>query len=276
MIITVDIGNTDIVCGVFKDNELLYHWRFSSSTKSSTDEYMMKYFSLFKIYELDYKKKIQGSIIGSVVPELIRKHHKALYNLLGMPPIIVNSQLHWNIHLSFDHPEEVGVDRLLNVLAAKELYGLPALVVDYGTATTIDIISEDAEYLGGIIAPGILISRDALSTRTAQLPSISLEIPPAVIGKNTVASMRSGILHGSAGQTQHLLEKIRREFPTSQEPYLILTGGFANLMNQLLPFKAIVDPYLTLKGLNILYLQNRQYSSGEGKSGISPERSKTE
>ncbi len=261
MIITVDIGNTDIVCGVFKNNELLHHWRFSSSTKSSTDEYMMKYFSLFKIYEIDYRKDIQGAIIGSVVPELIRKHHKALYNLLGKTPVIVNSTLEWNMKLSFEHPEEIGVDRLLNVLAAKELYGLPAMVVDYGTATTIDIISENAEYLGGTIAPGILISRDALSTRTAQLPSISLEVPPAVIGKNTVSSMRSGILYGSAGQTQHLIEKIMKEFPTSREPYLILTGGFANLMHQLLPFEALVDPYLTLKGLNILYLQNPHSSS---------------
>ncbi len=276
MIITVDIGNTDIVCGVFKDNELLYHWRFSSSTQASTDEYMMRYFSLFKIHEIDYKNNIQGAIIGSVVPELNRKHYKALLYLLEQHPIIVSSNLLWNLTLNFDKPKEIGVDRLLNVLAAKELYGLPALVVDYGTATTIDIISEESEYLGGTIAPGILISRDALSTRTAQLPSISLEVPPDVLGKNTISSMRSGILYGSAGQTQYLIERIRREFRTSREPHLILTGGFANLMSKLLPFKSIVDSYLTLKGLNILYLQNRHLGGGEGNSGSSPDLSKTE
>ena len=261
MLLTVDIGNTNIVIGIFKGDELIYHWRIGTAVKYSTDEYMIKFYNLFKIAGIDYRKEIKGIIIGSVVPELVRKIEKAYFNLTGISPVIADVNLDWGMKIRYDIPSQVGVDRLLNSLAAKKLYGIPTLIVDFGTATTIDVVSEEGNYEGGTISPGINISTEALFEKTAKLPHISIAIPKRVLGKNTVESMRSGILLGTAGQVKYLIEKIKEENPSLKKSKIIFTGGFSRLMEKILDFlNPIIDPFLTLKGLKLLYYKNNSQS----------------
>lgn len=260
MVLAVDIGNTNIVIGVFNtDQELLYQWRISSNSDASADEYLIKFYNLFRIAKIDYQKELKGCIIASVVPELIRKTQKALHSLIGVMPMIADEKLNWDIINDYDHPRQVGVDRLLNSLAAKAFYGLPALVIDFGTATTIDVVSSDSRYLGGTISPGIQISSEALFERTAKLPHISLSKPTHTIGKTTVESMRSGILLGAVGQITYLIDKMKQEYEDLKDCNIILTGGLSNFISPMMEeYAPKVDSSLTLKGLNLLFLMNQK------------------
>ncbi|HHE71085.1 MAG TPA: type III pantothenate kinase, partial [Chloroflexi bacterium] len=210
MLLCVDIGNTNIVLGVYRGEELVTHWRVATVHERMADEYAMLLLQLFSCSRHD-PAILQGVAISSVVPPLTGTFTKLSEAYLGLTPLVVDAGVRTGVRIRYDNPREVGADRVVNAAAAYRLYGGPACIVDFGTATTFDAISAEGDYLGGAIAPGIRISAEALFTRTAKLPRIDLVRPPRAIGSNTVHSMQSGILFGYVGLVEGMVARFRAE-----------------------------------------------------------------
>lgn len=244
MLLCIDIGNTNIVLGVYKGSRLLLSRRILTQ-KMNAD----KYRSVFK--KLLGSRKIEGIIICSVVPEVTPALSGALESLYKIKPKIVGRNIKAPIVNRYKRPKQVGQDRLVNAVAVKRKYGYPAIVVDYGTAVTFDLVSKKGEYLGGIIVPGIEISLQTLSKRAALLPKIKLARPKSLLGKDTVNSMRSGVLHGLGALTDGLVAKLRKKYG-SRIP-VIATGGHSRLIASFTNSINKVDQNITLEGLRIIY-----------------------
>jgi len=255
VILVVDVGNTNIVLGIYKKRELLYHWRLSTNRGATVDEYGIMIHNLFHIAGVTLDR-IEGVIVSSVVPPLMRTLEQLCRQYLHHAPLIVGPGIKTGLNIRYENPREVGADRIVNAVAGVEKYGAPLIVVDFGTATTFDYIDENGNYLGGAIVPGIGISTEALYQRAAKLPRIELVKPKSVVGRNPVTSMQAGIIFGYAGQVDGIVGRIRREFNVS--PKVVATGGLAEMIAGESETIDLVDPLITLEGLRIIYERNQE------------------
>lgn len=254
MILTIDAGNTNSVFALFDQQKLVKTWRFASNPKRTADDYAILLLGALQL-EGWGPKDIIGIIIANVVPALDYPLRKLCEQYFNQDPVVVKVDLLQSLlAVDVDHPREVGADRLVNAIAAKVFYQLPALIVDLGTATTIDVIDQAGVYKGGIIAPGVHLSVQALQQAAAKLPTIALQRPDHVIGRNTVTAMQSGIYWGYVGLIKELLYRIvESEGWNQDEICYIATGGLAGFFYQDIRAKIILDPDLTLKGLSYIY-----------------------
>lgn len=250
MLLAIDIGNSHIVCGVFHDSTLISHWRLSSDHSKTPDEYSIVLRSLLQSHKIQ-PEDILGCIVTSVVPPLTHIFDLLAQSLIGQPPLIVTSACPHGLILRYSNPEEIGTDRLVNAAAAFASYRRSVIIVDFGTATTFCIVTQEGEYLGGTIAPGLKSAADTLHTKTAKLPKVDLVIPVSVIGNDTTSSMQAGIMYGYAGLVDEIVRRIQQEI--GESPVVIATGGLAQTIVPISHTIQEVRPNLTLEGLKLLY-----------------------
>lgn len=256
MLLTVDIGNTNTVAGVYEGESLVHHWRLRANRHITADELAVRIHGLFTMQHLTFTS-VNAAIIASVVPPLTATWSAFCKKYPAVTPMLVNDKLNTGIPVRTANPAEVGADRIVNSVAAYARYRTALIVVDFGTAITFDCVSRKGEYLGGAIAPGLAISLDALGKRTAKLPGIDISQPPdKAIGTDTVTAMRSGILFGYGGLVEGLLQRIKQEF-APDTPKVLATGGMAELIAPYAPSIEELDPMLTLEGLRLLYERNK-------------------
>lgn len=253
ILLVIDVGNTNIVVGIYKGDELINHWRLLTSNYRTGDEFYLLLSMLF--YTSGIKPStIKGCCISSVVPDVNPSLIQLCTRAFGFKPIMVEPGIKTGIILQVENPKEVGADRIVNAVAGVEEYGGPLIIVDFGTATTFDVITENAEWLGGIIVPGIQLSAEALFEHCAKLPHVDIAIPNTVIGKNTVDNIRIGLTYGYADLVDGLIARIQNELKTKTK--VVATGGMANLISKLTKNIDIIDQLLTLKGLKLIYEKN--------------------
>ncbi|GBD09646.1 Type III pantothenate kinase [Candidatus Thermoflexus japonica] len=255
MLLCLDIGNTNIKAGVFEGESLIAHWRFSTQRHRLADEYAALFMNLFALHGIQ-PREIRGCAIACVVPPLRAVFEEMIRHYLGVEPLMVGPGIKTGIRLMVENPREVGADRVANAVATFRLYGGPAIAIAFGTATVFDVISREGEYLGGAIAPGILVAAEALVTSAAQLYQVELIRPPGVIGRNTIQAMQSGLILGFASMVEGMIQRIQAEL---EEPArVIATGGLADIIAHEVRAIQVVDPHLTLHGLRFLFELNRR------------------
>lgn len=255
MIFVFDVGNTNIVLGVYDNEELIHHWRIETNRNKTEDEYGMMIKDLFDHVQLSFSE-INGIIISSVVPPIMFSLERMCQKYFHVKPLVVGPGIKTGLDIKYENPREVGADRIVNAVAAIHEYGSPLIIVDFGTATTYCYINEHNQYMGGAIAPGIGISTEALYSRAAKLPRIEIARPDDIIGKNTVSAMQSGILFGYVGQVEGIVQRMKAQ--CNVKPMVIATGGLATLISQESNSIDKVDPFLTLKGLELIYKRNME------------------
>jgi len=255
MIFVLDVGNTNTVLGVYDEDILKYHWRIETNRHKTEDEYGMIIKSLLQHENLAFDQ-FDGIIISSVVPPIMFALERMCKKYFGIKPLIVGPGIKTGLNIKYENPREVGADRIVNAVAGIQEYGSPLIIVDFGTATTYCYINEDKQYMGGAIAPGINISTEALYSKAAKLPRIEISRPEGIIGKNTVSAMQAGILYGYVGQVEGIVNRIKAQ--SNLEPTVIATGGLATLIATESTVIDVVEPFLTLKGLQLIYKRNRE------------------
>jgi type III pantothenate kinase len=253
MLLAIDVGNTNLTLGLYQEGQLGPRWRLATEHERMPDEYGLQFVGL-----LDHAGVPAGDISGiclaSVVPPLTSKIVQACQQYLGMAPLVVDAGVKTGVRVLYEDPKAVGADRIADAAGVQKLYGGPACVVDFGTATTFDGISKDGDYLGGAIAPGIGIAAEALFLRTAKLPRVDLQRPPFAIGRNTVHAMQSGLLFGYVALVEGMVERFRKELGRHMK--VIATGGLAEIISAETDVIEIVAPWLTLDGLQIIWQLN--------------------
>jgi type III pantothenate kinase len=259
MLLTIDIGNTNITLGVFqiKSGKALKKpvkiWRLSTDTNNTSDEYALKLLDLFKYSLIEYKQ-IKAIAIASVVPYLNDTFEEISTNYFKIKPFFVEATNQSYLKIKYDNPKEIGADRIADGVAAYDFFGGPIVIIDFGTATTFDCISKKGEYLGGAIVPGIMVSAESLAKRTAKLPLVEVKKTKNIIAKSTITGIQSGLYYGYVGLVREILSGIAKELPN---PQVIATGGLAPLITaDIKQVKAIV-PELTLEGIRILWNFNK-------------------
>jgi len=255
MIICLDVGNTNIKYAVYDGETLKISFRVATEHKKTSDEYGGQLISILGNNKIDVSE-ISGGIISSVVPQLDYTLERMCVNYLGIKPMMLVPGLKTGLNLRVDIAKEVGADRVVNNVAAVKKYGYPLIVIDFGTATTFNVIDKKGEFIGGVIAPGIKGSLDSLVNGTAKLPRVEIERPASVIGKNTVTNMQSGIVYGFAGLVEYIVKKIKREMK-EENVTVVATGGFSEVIAKEISCIDKVDKLLTLEGLRYLYGLNR-------------------
>ena len=253
MLFTIDIGNTSINMGLFQGEQLVNAWRLMSGIDRSSDEYGSLIYSLLQHHGMPVSS-IKGAVLCSVVPPLVPVFEEVCSKYLETDVLVVAPGIKTGLRLLVDNPRELGPDRVANVVAGTKLYGKPLVVIDFGTATTFDVVSPEGDFLGGAIAPGITIASEALFTRTAVLPRIELLRPRHAIGRGTVSAMQSGIIFGYIGLIQNILKEITAELQS--KPVVVATGGYADKFAEQVPEIDISNPDLSLTGLRMIYDMN--------------------
>jgi type III pantothenate kinase len=254
MLLVMDVGNTNIVLGVFQDDRLIHSWRVSTIRERTADEYGVLCHNLFELSKLSVDH-LEAVVISSVVPPLNDRLEALSRRYLGNEPVFVEPENQKIVPVLYHPPGDVGADRIVNALAAVEIYGSPAIVVDFGTATTFDLVSRDGEYLGGVICPGIRISAEALFARAAKLPRIEIKKPPRLVGDSTTMSMQSGIFYGYVSLVEGILRRMLAEIG---EARVIATGGLAPLIGSYVSEIETIDLDLTLHGLHLFYRKMKE------------------
>jgi type III pantothenate kinase len=261
MLFVIDIGNTNIVLGVYRGEELIAHWRLATKKQKTADEYGVLVHDLFRNRGLD-PAGVDGAVLSCVVPPLHPVIESVCREYFGIAPLVVEPGIKTGIPIRYDNPKEVGADRIVNAVAAFHKFGGPLIVVDFGTATTFDAITTKGEYLGGAISPGVGISMEALFLNASKLPRIELVKPPSVIGKNTIHSMQSGIFYGYVGLVDEIVARMKAEL--GGKVRVVATGGLSVLIAPESRTIDATDPMLTLEGLRLLYGMNPP--KGKGKA----------
>ena len=249
MLLAVDVGNTQTVFGLYEGDQLGERWRIATEAQRTGDELGSLLGDFFDF------EALEGICLSSTVPRLIREYEHLAERWAHSPLLVIGPGVRTGIQIHYDDPREVGPDRIMNAVAAKERYGAPAIVVDFGTSTNFDVVSADGDYVGGVLAPGVEVSMDALFERAARLVKVDYVEPPQVIGKTTAQALQSGLLYGFAGQVDGIVDAIRREL--GDDAPAIATGGLADLIAPHARTISKVDPFLTLDGLRIVWNRNR-------------------
>ena len=256
MLLVFDVGNTNMVLGIYKDNELIKDWRINTDKEKTSDEYGILISSLFKYEDIEMSE-IKDVIISSVVPNVMHSLENFCIKYCNKQPLIVGPGIKTGLNIKYDNPKQVGADRIVNAVACVEKYGTPVIVVDFGTATTFCAITNNAEYLGGTIAPGIKISSEALFQRASKLPRVELVKPGTVTCKNTVSAMQAGIIYGYVGLVEKIIDMMKDEL-NCEGIKVVATGGLANLIASETDSIDNVDKFLTLEGLKAIYEKNKE------------------
>lgn len=254
MLLAADVGNTEIVLGVFEGEALRHTWRLSTRAEQTSDELALQLAGLLEHRDLDLRRDITGMCVASVVPDLTTAFREMAAAYLTFAPLIVGPGIKTGVSVATDNPKEVGADRVMNALAAFSRYGGPAVVVDFGTSTNFDVVSADGEFVGGVIGPGIQVAAASLVSRTARLPRVELVAPPSVIGKNTVECIQSALIFGTADMVDGIVSRITDEL--GAQPTTVATGGLAPIV---IPHCRSIEhhePWLTLEGLRLVHARN--------------------
>jgi type III pantothenate kinase len=247
-LLAVDVGNTQMAVGLYDDGDLTRHWRLATEPQRTGDELGI----LFRgLVELD---SIEGLCLASTVPALVRAYEE-LAGAAAVPLLVLGPGVRTGMPVRYDNPHEVGPDRIANAVAARERYGAPCIVVDFGTSTNFDVVSAEGEYVGGVLAPGIEVSMEALFERAARLVNVDFAAPDTAIGKTTESALRSGLVYGFAGQVDGIVERVRTELGDGTAP-VVATGGLAELIAPHAKTIGRVDPFLTLDGLKLVWERN--------------------
>jgi len=254
MLLCIDIGNTNITFGLYGGEELGPRWRIRTIHDKMPDEYGILILQLFRHRGYD-PQQVTGAAIASVVPPLTPVFEQVCREYIGQEGLVVDAGVRTGVRIRYETPRQVGADRVVDAAAVRALYGVPACVVDFGTATTFDALSSEGDYLGGAIAPGIGIAAQALFERTAKLPRVELNRPPSPIGQNTTHSIQSGLLFGYVGLVEGMVARFKAEL--GDETRVIATGGLAEVIARETRVIDVVDPWLTLHGLRLIYELNR-------------------
>lgn len=258
MLLAFDVGNSNIVIGLYDKDELCNFWRISSKTDKAVDEYAMICMNLFSYHGIK-KEKITQAIISSVVPNVTDTLERMLNRYFKLSPLIVGSGLKTGLSMRYENPKELGADRVVNAVAGVHHYGAPLVIIDFGTATTFCVIDKDKNYLGGAITAGIGISMEALFEKTAKLPKVSLTAPKKAIGRTTVEAIQSGLVYGYAGLVDKMVRRLAKEIGLSpKELTVVATGGRAEEICVHSDYIGVVDPLLTLKGLQLIAEKNKE------------------
>ena len=260
MLLAFDVGNSNIVLGVFKNGELIQNWRLETDNNKSADEYGMVISQLFAYEGLDYRE-VKDIIISTVVPSVLYTLQHLSQKYFNKAAIVIEPGVKTGLMIKYDNPKQVGADRIVNAVAAHAKYGGPVIVIDFGTATTFCAISEKAEYLGGAIAPGLKISSEALFEKTAKLPKVELEEPGSVICRNTIESMQSGLVYGHMGMVDYIIRRMKdelAEYCPGKTVKVVATGGLSGMIDAGIDSIDYVDKMLTLEGLKLIYEKNKK------------------
>jgi type III pantothenate kinase len=255
VLLTADVGNTETVLGVFEGADLTQTWRSSTRPERTSDELALLLAGLLEHRGLDLRRDVTGMCIASVVPDVTSQFREMAASYLTHEPVIVGPGMKTGVSVVTDNPREVGADRVVNTLAAFTLHGGPAIVVDFGTSTNFDVVSDKGEFIGGVIAPGLQISAGALVGRTARLTRVDLQPPRSPVGRSTVEAIQSGLIYGTAGEVDGIVGRIRDELG-APDATVIATGGLAPVV---IPHCRTIDhyePWLTLEGLRLVYEKN--------------------
>ena len=254
MLLAIDIGNTNIVLGGIRDDEIVFQARIATDRLRTSDQYGVEIKNMLEAFGV-HKEDISDCIISSVVPPVFNSVRTGVMKVIGKQPMVVGPGLKTGLNIRMDVPGQVGSDRIVAAVAALAEYKPPLILMDLGTATTIEVVDEESNYIGGAIFPGVKLSLDALTSRAAQLPGISLDKPKKVIGKNTVDCMRSGMMYGTAAMIDGLVERMEAEL--GYQTTLVATGGMAQFIAPLCKREIVLEKDLLLKGLNIIYKKNK-------------------
>lgn len=255
MLLVIDVGNSNIVFGIYENARLVRDWRISTDKSKTTDEYRIIFHDLFRLSGIGLAD-VKDLIISSVVPTLTGVLEKLSRDYFGRKPFVVGPGIKTGMPIHYDNPKEVGADRIVNAVAGYEKFKTSMIIVDFGTATTFDYVNRKGEYCGGAIAPGLVVSMEALFQKASKLPRVEILKPPAVIAKNTVNSMQAGIFYGYVGLVDGIVERMRAE--SRDNAKVIATGGLAGLIAPESKTVEAVEEFLTLEGLRILYERNRE------------------
>ncbi len=253
MLLVIDIGNTNTVLGLYRKHELLHDWRLRTDESRTVDEYAILIHELFGLSQIHFPD-IKNVIVSCVVPPMLNTLEGLCRNYFKLKPLIVGPGIKTGMPILYDNPREVGADRIVNAVAAYEQVKRSLIVVDFGTATTFDYVSEKGEYLGGAIAPGLNVSADALFERASKLPRVEIVRPPQVVAKNTVNSIQSGLFYGYVGLVDGIVNRMKSEL--ASDPMVFATGGLAVLLTGVSETIDRIDPNLTLEGLRIIFERN--------------------
>ena len=255
MLLTIDIGNTNIVFGGIRNNEILFEARVATDRIKTSDQYGMDIKNILALFEVD-PSEVEDSIISSVVPPVFNSVHTGVIKVLGKEPIVVGPGIKTGLRINIDNPGALGADRVADAVAAVNNYPVPLITIDMGTATTVGVVDETKTFIGGMIVPGVMVSLNALAGGTAQLTHISLDPPKHAIGRNTVECMQNGIIYHNAAGVDGMIDRIEAQL--GQTCTVVMTGGLSTVIAPHCRHEMIVDPELLLKGLMILYHKNKR------------------
>lgn len=258
MLLTIDAGNTNITCGVFNGSDIVANFRITTKMPRTSDEYGMLLGNLLEKNNLNIDQ-IEDAIICSVVPNIMHSLEGALFKYFHITPIIVEAGIRTGIRIVTPNPQQIGADRIVDAVAAYELYGGPVIAIDFGTATTYDFVDAGGAFLGGITAPGIRISARALWEDAAKLPEIEIKKPDSILGKDTITSMQSGLVYGQIGQTEYIVEKVKQETGLG-DIKVVATGGLGRIIANETKAIDVYDPNLTLKGIQLVYTKQNRHA----------------